>query len=230
MKIFNLSIKPNILDNMPLPFKLKYGKVGRIFVDVPVTSLLSSPLKIEISEIFMLVEPKDVDEWNEKIIEDAFVNSVQSSLVNLEEFFKGQLEAQNSEPGMAANMINKIIDNLQVDISNIYLRFEDSISNPKMPYAIGMCLEAIQLYTWNEKWMRAFVTGQDISLKMAKITNFQVYLNFFDAKHSKDYKVRFEDLTQDLSIDEVDDYEIRDIILKRQEKGVIQIRNIILFY
>ena len=62
--------------------------------------------------------------------------------------------------------------------------------------------------------MRAFVTGQDISLKMAKITNFQVYLNFFDAKHSKDYKVRFEDLTQDLSIDEVDDYEIRALFNK----------------
>ena len=220
VELFNLSIKPNILDTMPLPFKLKYGKVGRIYVDKPIKSILSSPLKIEISEIFMLIEPKEVEEWNKKVIEDAFINSVQSSLANLEEYFRGKLEAQNSEPGMAVNMINKIIDNLQIDISNIYLRFEDSISNPKMPYSIGMCLEEIQLYTWNEKWIRAFVTGQDISLKMAKITNFQMYLNFFDKKCSKDYKVRFEDLTHDISIDEVEDDEIRDIIMTRQENGV----------
>lgn len=178
VELFNLSIKPDILDNMPLPFKLKYGKVGRIFVDVPVTSILSSPLKIEVSEIFMLVEPKKVEEWNEQVIVDAFVKSTQSSLENLEEYFRGKLELQNSEPGMASNMVNKIIDNLQIDIRNIYLRFEDSISNPKMPYAMGVCLEAIQLYTCDNTWSRAFVTGKDISLKMAKITNFQMYLNF----------------------------------------------------
>lgn len=178
VELFNLSIKPDILDNMPLPFKLKYGKVGRIFVDVPVTSILSSPLKIEVSEIFMLVEPKKVEEWNEQVIVDAFIKSTQSSLENLEEYFRGKLELQNSEPGMASNMVNKIIDNIQIDIRNIYLRFEDSISNPKMPYAMGVCLEAIQLYTCDNTWSRAFVTGKDISLKMAKITNFQMYLNF----------------------------------------------------
>jgi hypothetical protein len=47
-----------------------------------------------------------------------------------------------------------------------------------MPYAIGICFEQIQFYTCNGKWEREFVTGEDISLKMAKITNFQVYLNF----------------------------------------------------
>lgn len=147
VELFNLSIKPTILDNMPLPFKIKYGKVGRIFVDVPVMSLLSSPLKIEISEIFMLVEPKEVSEWNEKVIKDAFKASVQSSLENLENYFKSQEEIKNAEPGMASNMINSIIDNVQIDIRNIYVRFEDSISHPKMPYALYLSLEAIQLYT-----------------------------------------------------------------------------------
>jgi hypothetical protein len=220
VELFNLSIKPDILDNMPLPFKLKYGKVGRIFVDVPVTSILSSPLKIEISEIFMLVEPKEVEEWSEKVIEEAFTNGVQSQLANLEEYFKSKLEAQNAEPGMAANMISRIIDNIQIDISNIYLRFEDSISSPKVPYSIGICLEAIQLYTCNSKWERAFVTGEDISLKMAKITNFQIYLNYLDKANGDETPVRFDELTEDIHIDEIEDGEIRRIIESRQEKGV----------
>lgn len=220
VELFNLSIKPDILDNMPLPFKLKYGKVGRIFVDVPVTSILSSPLKIEVSEIFMLVEPKKVEEWNEQVIVDAFIKSTQSSLENLEEYFRGKLELQNSEPGMASNMVNKIIDNIQIDIRNIYLRFEDSISNPKMPYAMGVCLEAIQLYTCDNTWSRAFVTGKDISLKMAKITNFQMYLNFWDKSRGQNEKIRFDELTEDMHIDEVEDPEIKKIIQTRQEKGV----------
>ena len=58
VELFNLAIKPTILDNMPLPFKIVHGNVGRIFVDVPVISFMTSPIKIEISEIFLLVSPK----------------------------------------------------------------------------------------------------------------------------------------------------------------------------
>jgi hypothetical protein len=60
-------------------------------------------------------------------------------------------------------MVNKIIDNIQIDINNICFRFEDSTSNEKMPFALGVHLEAIQLYTCNERWERDFVTGQDVS-------------------------------------------------------------------
>lgn len=220
VELFNLSIKPDILDNMPLPFKLKYGKVGRIFVDVPVTAILSSPLKIEISEIFLLVEPKQVEEWNEKVIEEAFINSTQASLDNLEEYFKGKLELQNSSPGMASDMVNKIIDNIQIDIRNVYLRFEDSISNPKVPYSLGICLEAIQLFTCDTSWTKAFVTGKDISLKMAKITNFQIFLNFCEKHKGDKTAVKFDELTEDMHIDEIEDEEIKKIIKTRQEKGV----------
>ena len=41
VEFINLSIKPNILDKMPLPFQIKYEKVGKKFENVPVTSLLS---------------------------------------------------------------------------------------------------------------------------------------------------------------------------------------------
>lgn len=177
VELNNLSIKPTILDSMPLPFKIKFGKVGRIFVDVPVTSILSSPLKIEISNIFMLVEPKEVEEWNEDIIKKAFVEGVQSALEGLEDQFKAQLEIQNAEPGMAANMVNRIIDNIQIDIKNICFKFEDSISNPKLPYAIGVSLEAIQLYTCNERWERDFITGEDVSLNYS-IIDFSIALNW----------------------------------------------------
>ena len=164
VELKDLSIKSTILDNMPLPFKIKYGKVGRIFVDVPVTSLLSSPLKIEISDIFMLVNPKEVEEWNEDVIKEAFFNGVQSQLEGLEEYFKAKLEIQNAEPGMAANMVNRIIDNVQIDINNICFRFEDAVSNPKCPYALGITLEAISVYTCNEKWERQFVSGEEVRL------------------------------------------------------------------
>ncbi len=48
VELENLTVRRTILDTMPLPFKLSYGRVGRIRVDVPVTGITSKPLKIEI--------------------------------------------------------------------------------------------------------------------------------------------------------------------------------------
>jgi vacuolar protein sorting-associated protein 13A/C len=134
VELFNLSIKNTILDNLPLPFKVKYGKVGRIFVDIPIVSFLSNPIKIEVSDIFLLISPKEGKEWNEDVIKKAFIEGTKSALENLEQYYRGKLELENQEPGVADSIINTVINNLHIEIKNIYARFEDDISYPKVPY------------------------------------------------------------------------------------------------
>ena len=56
VKLENLSIKKSILDNLPLPFRLEHGYVGRIFVDIPIRNLGSAPVKIEVSNVFVLLK------------------------------------------------------------------------------------------------------------------------------------------------------------------------------
>ncbi|CAI2366521.1 unnamed protein product [Moneuplotes crassus] len=209
----NLSIKPTILDSIPLPLKIRYGKVGSVFVDIPVTSILSSPLKIEIRDIFILINPKDVNEWNEEDTKKEFIEGVQLQLEALEDIFKAQLEIQNTEPGMWESMKIKILDNIQIDIKNICFRFEDSISNEKTSYALGINLETIQLYTCNEDWERDFVSGKDISLKMAKITNSEMYLNYCD-KGDEDDSVNLGNLEEDM-----DPGKILQDLLKRSKRN-----------
>ena len=50
-KLENLSVKKTVLDNFPLPFRLEYGYVGKIFVDIPIRNIGSSPVRIDISKI-----------------------------------------------------------------------------------------------------------------------------------------------------------------------------------
>lgn len=52
----DLSLKKTVLDNLPLPFRLEYGYVGKIFMDIPITNIGSSPVKIEISDVFALLK------------------------------------------------------------------------------------------------------------------------------------------------------------------------------
>lgn len=55
VKLENLSLKKTVLDNVPFPFRLEYGYVGKIFVDIPIRNLSSRPVKVEISDVFVLL-------------------------------------------------------------------------------------------------------------------------------------------------------------------------------
>lgn len=219
VELFNLSIKPDFLETLPLPFKLKYGKVGRIFVDVPVTGLLSKPLKLQVSEIFIMVEPKKVEEFNEEVIRKAFIDATQSSLNKLEDYLNSQIEATSSDSGVVTRIVNRLIDNIQIDIENIYVRFEDSITNTKMHYAVGLSLEAIQLYTCNSKFEREFNSGKSRAYKTAKITNLNIYLDYAEVKNRKRHKITFDELATIHKLKDIEDDDIRNIIIERNEKG-----------
>ena len=51
---------------------------------IPLFSLFSKAIRVEISDIFMIVEPKDIDEWKEEIEIEAFKLAVKGYLENFE--------------------------------------------------------------------------------------------------------------------------------------------------
>ena len=52
----NVSVKKTVLDNFPMLFRLEYGTIGRIYVDVPMTSIGSSPVVVEVSDVYVLLK------------------------------------------------------------------------------------------------------------------------------------------------------------------------------
>jgi len=80
VKLENLQIKPTLFDTMPVPFQLAFGKVGLIYLEIPYTSIFSSPLVIEISDVNLLVRPKDYADWKEEIEVEAFRNATLAAL------------------------------------------------------------------------------------------------------------------------------------------------------
>jgi hypothetical protein len=69
-----MKLKSTLFDSMPVPFSLAYGQVGVINLKIPVWNLLTSPLVIEIRDIFAIVKPKHMKEWNEEVEIKAFRN------------------------------------------------------------------------------------------------------------------------------------------------------------
>jgi hypothetical protein len=79
---------------------------------------------------------------------------------------------------MMANLVSKIIDNIQIKITNVYIRIEDTLSIPRMPIVLGLVIGSIQADTMNEKWQPQFIANAEITNKQFSIKDFAVYMNF----------------------------------------------------
>jgi len=62
-----MKLKSTMFDALPVPFSLDYGQIGVINLKIPIFNLLNSPLVIEIRDVFAVVRPKHVKEWNVEV-------------------------------------------------------------------------------------------------------------------------------------------------------------------
>jgi len=54
------------------------------------------------------------------------------------------------------NLTSKVIDNIQISIKNIHVRYEDS-ANFSQPLSLGLTMEKLDIETTNENWESEFI-------------------------------------------------------------------------
>jgi len=64
-------------------------------------------------------------------------------------------EAQDAD--FTTKLVAKIIDNLQVQVGKIHIRFEDAASDPQNPFALGATLGGVSVLSTNRDWQPGFV-------------------------------------------------------------------------
>jgi hypothetical protein len=99
------------------------------------------------------------------------------SLQEKEALAKLQGTSTSSSGGAAAGagpggrlqaLIDTVVGNLELRISNIHIRYEDPVSNPGQFFAIGLLLEEVSAHTVDERGRRAFVSS-DALLTLRKV-------------------------------------------------------------
>jgi vacuolar protein sorting-associated protein 13A/C len=56
LELTELVIKRNILDNLHLPLKIKFGSVGRLKLVVPWTDLSKKPTTVMLDDVYLIAE------------------------------------------------------------------------------------------------------------------------------------------------------------------------------
>ena len=128
VEIKNVRLKKEIIKKLNLPFKLKYSKLGCLKMNIPWSSLASSKIDVVVEGLELIIAEIPEREWeckNNKIIEQrkkeiqSFCDAIAADFAKKAE----QSKKENEEEGYFGKMVVKIIDNIQVTVKNIHVRF-----------------------------------------------------------------------------------------------------------
>jgi vacuolar protein sorting-associated protein 13A/C len=181
VKLRNLELRREALDQLHLPLNVVEGHLGSLTLSIPWSNLRGKPLKVNIEDVYLLAAPKedaeyDVDE-EERRAHTVKMEKLDSAELLKERNTEGMSqEEQQKNLSFTASLVTAIVDNVQVSVKNIHIRYEDSISDPGHPFALGITLEEFSAVSTDENWTPTFIQGSSSSThKLATLGSLAVY-------------------------------------------------------
>ncbi|ROW17215.1 hypothetical protein VPNG_01341 [Cytospora leucostoma] len=162
VKLRDLELRKEALDQLKLPINVVEGHLGELTLVIPWSNLRGAPVKIFIEDVFLLASPKEEAQYNEDEEER------RKQRIKMEKLDSAELLKERSQEGLSQeeqkksqsftdSLVTKIVDNLQVTVKNIHVRYEDSISAPGHPFALGVTLEEFSATSTDGNWKPTFI-------------------------------------------------------------------------
>ncbi|KIM48205.1 hypothetical protein M413DRAFT_439924 [Hebeloma cylindrosporum] len=179
----NLKLKKGALDKFQLPVDVLEGHLGKFTLSLHWMNLGNQPVEILVEDVYLLIIPSP--QTSTDPAEDAArVQAAKAERLENAELLhvQGQAEAQTEETtqtqGLLQSLITKIINNVQVTVKNIHIRYEDNLSVPGHPFAAGVTLAGFTAVSVNDKWEAAFIESTAGAIhKLAKLQSLAVYFD-----------------------------------------------------
>jgi vacuolar protein sorting-associated protein 13A/C len=181
VKLTNLELRREALDQMHLPLNVVEGHVGQLTLSIPWSNLRGKPVKVNIEDVFLLAAPREDADFNaedqEKRDHAVKMEKLDSAELLKERNTEGMSqEEQKKSQTFTASLVTAIVDNVQVSIKNIHIRYEDSISDPGHPFALGITLESFDAVSTDENWKPTFIQSTSSTThKLASLKSLAVY-------------------------------------------------------
>eukprot|EP01080_Neovahlkampfia_damariscottae_P010721 gene10721-3341_t len=177
----NLEVIDSAFDQFNLPLSVLRGTIGLFKLKIPVTSLQKNPVIVEISDIFIVLRPKKFVEWDMSKENEKTQTSKQQKLEmhDLLQKEKNENKKQNiNNEGLIKKLTNTIINNVQVTIKNVHIRYED-VSIPSNPVAFGFTMKQLIVGSCNKDFEKTFIVGDDngIVYKIVELEKAAAYIN-----------------------------------------------------
>lgn len=183
VKLHNLELRREALDQLRLPLNVVEGHLGELTLSIPWSNLRGKPVKIDIEDVFLLAAPKeDVDydpEEEENRAHAIKMERLESAELIRERNAEGMTqEEQRRNQSFTQSFITAIVDNLQISIRNVHIRYEDSIASPGHPFAVGVTLQELSAVSTDAEWRPTFIQSTSgTAHKLATLGALAIYWN-----------------------------------------------------
>lgn len=179
VELTDLQLKPEALYELRLPVEVKGGYVGKIKLNIPWTKLFSSSWVVTIEDLYVLAGPV-IDRPYDPIKEKLHENAVKQKI--LEAFERSTMKkvvgAVEQAPGFLETLTPYVVNNIQVSISSIHFRYEDTVTNADHPFACGFMLKNLSADSTDSRWRPSILDSTETLLhKLVQMKNLSFYWN-----------------------------------------------------
>ncbi|KAL1478253.1 hypothetical protein MTO96_016437 [Rhipicephalus appendiculatus] len=189
VELENLPLKKDAFRHLLLPLEIKAGFIGKLSLKIPVTRLRSEPWLITIEQLYIVIGPVSLDDYDEAREDQVLQNTKISKLDAMEAKWKASYESKQ-EPSYYAysyaawltcgtSVMSNIIKNLQFKIKDIHIRYEDDCTDPQNPFACGVTIQTLssQAAAVDEAPAQEPASGaaDDVAHQSVQLSGFTVY-------------------------------------------------------
>ena len=182
IEMSNLKIKPDIFTSMNLPyFELVHGYVGKMKIKMSLPRFYKYPIKVEIDKVFFHAKQKKLETIKKEVEIQNMEKYKNDKLLRREELTN---ELNNLKSDASPGMVSEIINNLEININDICIRFDDEISYNLIPFSFGVLLKCLKIRTVDKNFKEPekgeTIPFAEINNKILQMTNLSVFLDTYE--------------------------------------------------
>ena len=191
IELNNLKIKDEIFQKLNLPFvEVAHGYVGKIKIHLQMPFFYDHAIIVIVEKIFFHARLKNINKLNKEEEIKNMQAFKDSQLLSAEEMYaqvlnvqkeneENQKQSKNKNEKKPPGIVQKIINNLFVEINDIVFKLDDEISYPEIPYSLGIILDNIKIRSTRSDFKipenrDEVIPYQEINFKVIAIDNLSI--------------------------------------------------------
>jgi vacuolar protein sorting-associated protein 13A/C len=145
--------------------------------------LRGQPVRVHIDNVYLLAvpasdstyDPEEDDRRSQQLKQEKLESA---ELLTAQPSAGMSAEDQQKNESFTASLINRIIDNVQITVSKVHIRYEDKLSVPGHPFSAGITLDGFSAVSTDEHWEPVYISNPEHGIhKLAKLECLAVYFD-----------------------------------------------------
>jgi vacuolar protein sorting-associated protein 13A/C len=174
---------------------------GKLVLKIPWKNLYSSPVEAYVEKLYLLVVPNTAVKYDADKEDKLAISTKKAQIERYEQAKKAEEDKDKpkADKTFAEKLTTQIINNVQIKITDIHIRYEDSTSiTSGNPFALGLTLSELSVHTTDEFWLQSLVAATVSRIfKVAQLEGLAMYMNCNTSMFQYDHPEAFNRLFQD---------------------------------